>query len=379
MTARRRQRVPGVPGGAPAARAGRPVAEDGMTLVELMISSAVLLIVLSMTTVIVAMVTHQSSTQLNQGQATETAQISLSGLGQFVQGAVSPLGAYKAQQGNAADGTYPSSSAGLCWDETYPGPSTSLQSPLIADQNASGTVMVDYGGSTVKAVDPSTLSIIYAHDYDLELCSYPPGSTTPQVYEIYLDPGTCSDAAYGYCTVYVVRYTPTSSGACSSWANLYHDPTGPCASVVDQVPDVWCDAACHVDAVTQATGQTTYDSCWSYLPGSQPVPAWCTGVSPSNESSFTPPLFQYYGASGAGGLPINSAKEPMDLYCTSSGGVCSATSSTDDAPNLANAGIQSVEVDLTVLAAPGSTPPPGHKVSPGTTVSAYLPLRNLGA
>ncbi len=347
--------------------------EAGTTLVELMISSVILLVVLAMTTVIVTVVSRQSATQLNQGRATEVAQVALGGVDQFLQGAVSPLAAYQAQKGDAANGTYPSSAAGLCWDENYPGPAP--QSPLIANQNATGTATVVYAGSTAKAADPSTLSIIYAHDFDIELCSYPPNDTTPDVYEIYLDPSTCTSPTYGFCTVDVVKYTPTSTGACSSWANLYHQPTSGCATVVDRVANVWCDAGCQA-AATQATGQTTYDSCWSYLPGSQVVPPQCAGISSATESSFTPPLFQYFGASSDTGTPINSAAVPFDLYCTPDSGACDPPVSTDDTANLVDAGIQSVKVDMTVLSGPGSTVT-AHGARPGISVAAYLSLGNL--
>lgn len=357
-----------------AARAARRAApEAGFTLVELMISAVVLLVALSMTTVIVSVVSQQSTSQLNQGRATETAEVALTSIAQYLQGAVSPMAAYNAEQGNAAENNYPST--GYCWNETYPGPSTSLQSPLIVSSSFWTGNSESYNNNTVKEVDPSTLSIIYAHDYDIEFCGYPPGSTTPAVYEIYLNESTCTNSTYGYCTVDVVKYTVTTTGTCSSWANLYHQPTGSCASVVGQIPDVWCNAGCQ-SAVTQGTGQTTYESCWSYLPGNQTVPSACTGVSTSNESPFTPPLFQYFGASGDTGESINSAAEPLDLYCTNHAGACSPSASIDDTPNLVDADIQSVEIDLTVLTGAGSSVPT-HQVSPGTTVTDYLSLENL--
>lgn len=365
------------------ARSGAP--EAGTSLVELLVAMLVLGIALGITAVIVVMVSAQSGTQVNQGRAVETAEVSMSGLTQYLQGAVSPEVAYRAQ-GNAG---VPTSAADLCWDDTFDGPpAPSLpQSPLVqTDPTGGASIPPGYSSQATTPVDASTLSVIYAHDYDVELCAYPVDVTSPVVYEIYLNHQTCAAGnADGYCTVDVVRYRTTGTVGttnCAVMANWYHDPSSPCARIVDEVRNVWCDAQCRA-ATAEPTGQTVHDSCWSYLPAAEAsgssagLPADCTSATGSvvtDKAAYTPPLFSYYGTSGATGAALNNPAAPMDLFCGSPGGSC--TASVDHTQNLLGAGIAAVSIDMTVLSGSGSGATPRTR-SPGAPVTAYLRLENV--
>lgn len=363
-----------------------------MSLVELAVAMAVMLIALSMTVIIVQVVTGQAASQLVRGRATETSQVSLDGVTGYLSGAVSPFQAYDAQGGNPA-GTDPPSSAGLCWDGTDPGPTP--VSPLLG-ADPTGTVHVAAGSpypSTTDLVDPASLSIIYAHDYDLELCAYPPGNTTPEVFEIYLNTSTCTSA--DTCTVDVVRYgTP---GNPYSAAEDYHNPTAANAVVVDQVNHVWCDQACQNGT-----------SCWSYTNQMahdyQFPPPYCSGVSQVNESPFTPPLFTYIGGVSLQ-TSANAPATNLDLYCSpavsagsstcdptvassTSGPVCDAADTsppagvtTDDTSCLVNATITSIDVRMTVVGNTQSTSArsPSQAGSTRIAVNQVVRLANLAA
>ncbi|MDA8147346.1 MAG: hypothetical protein M0Z93_01025 [Actinomycetota bacterium] len=352
----------------------------------------VMVIALGMAASIVVAVTGQTTTQLASGRSTERAQVALSGLAQFVRSAVSPLRAWQAE-GNAV-GTYPTPAApspstgqAWCWNETYPGPSP--QSPLIGDQSSTNSTMAPAPyPSGDKLVDPSTLSVIYAHDYGLVLCSYPANGTVPavpQVYDIFLDASTCTSSTTGDCTVDVVRLGSTSSAysgatdypvASSTYAALQVPPTAANASIVDQVPHVWCDKACQSGT-----------SCWDYVATGMPAPAGpCSGVTKATEANYTPPLFAYLGGTTAAAV-ANNPTVPLDLVCGPSSGspaVCSpdvtSTSSTDDTVNLIAAGIQSVSIHLSILDT-GTTSSAGAQAtasSPArTTVGQQVVLSNL--
>lgn len=365
--------------------------EAGVSLVELAVAMAVMLIALSMTVVIVETVTGQASSQLVQGRATETAQVSLDGISGYLSGAVSPLQAYAAE-GDTPAGADPPASAGLCWDSIDPGPAPA--SPLLGT-DPSGTTPVPAGSpypSTTDLVDPASLSIIYAHDYDVQLCAYPPNSTTPEVFEAYLNTSTCT--AQDACTVDVVRYgTPASP---YSAAEDYHNPSAANAQVVDQIDHVWCDQACQAGT-----------SCWSYvnqIAGDyQAPPSYCSGVTASDESQFTPPLFSYVG-----GVTLQSAANMaatnLDLYCSpaaaagsatcdptvsSSGGgpVCDAADTspparvtTDDTACLVDAAISSIDVRVTVVGSTQSTSSTGgDRRGTKIAVDQLVSLQNLVA
>lgn len=383
-TAHRRRRAAASRGHAP---------EGGFTLVELMVAMAASVIALTITAEVVNAVTKDSSTQLAQGRETVTGQVALNGVAEYLQGAVTPLSAYAASDDESLETSVTSGS--WCWDNTYPGPAP--QSPLIGT-DPSGT---SYAASPYPAdtpmVPPDSLSIIYAHDYSVELCAYPPGTTTPRVYQLYMPYSTCtstgSKTSVGDCTLKVVEY-PTSYTASSD----YDTPAN--GTVVDQVHDVWCDLGCQ-EALPGYTGSSpTNGSCWSYLTtvSGESVPSACSTITTTDETSFTPPLFTYQGGSTLASTE-NLAATYLDLSCypgssscdptvpssLTSTPVCQAAASvpsgvtaTDDALCLTQAHIQSVLLRMTVLGdANQATSVSSAAVTPKTTVSETISLPNL--
>lgn len=402
--------------GASAPGAGAP-REGGFTLVELMVSMLVLTICLAITAEVVIAVTHQSTVGLAQGRATDTSQVALDGMAQFIQGAVTPQQAYQANA--ATDGYVPDSepppTMSDCWGSSFPGVTGRSATPQtqLLGQDLTGTTTVStslpaysgaYGTPGPDLVDPSTLSIVYAHDYNLELCAYPPGHSTPQVYELYMPYSSCKrttgSAPIGDCTVFVVQFTHPYLGTVD-----YAQPTASNASVVAQVDNVWCDQGC-LDALPCTVGcpsTTTNGSCWSYttvLPG-EVVPPPCAGVTTATETQYTPPLFTYLGGTSAAST-ANVAATNLDLSCQSpwtsnpawcdpaytaaASPVCQASASppayvtsTDDAVCLTRFSFGSVEVRMTVLGNAAS----GHGVAsssaPRVAVSQTISLTNLNS
>lgn len=366
--------------------------ERGASLVELLMAVVIIGVVLAMTFVIVVSVDTDAGSQLAQGRATETAQVSLDGLTQFLAGAVSPIQAYAAH-GNPA-GAEPTS--GYCWNTVDPGPDSpsSPASPLIGtDPAGTSPAPAEYPAGTTL-VDPSALSIIYAHDYDVELCAYPPNETTPEVYELYMNEATCVPTT-DLCDVDVVRF-----GTASDPYNAAQDyqpaqpAAAPNATVVGVVHHVWCDQACQAGT-----------SCWSYLPPvagrPQTVPPSCSGVSVAGEAQFTPPLFTYLG--GASGQdPTNVAATHLDMDCappassgsttcaptvvaSSTGPVCDAAAApgadvtTDDTLCLVDAAIATIGVQMVVRGNTESSAATRATASTQVVVEQRVDLPNLSA
>lgn len=381
--------------------------EAGFTLVELMVAMLVLVICLAITAEVVVAITHQSTVGLAQGQAADTSQVSLDGVAQYIEGAVTPMQAYQAQ-GNAP-GTDPPGLTSYCWGGSYPG--VSPQSQLIGT-DTTGTVTVAsgvYGSTTPTVVDPSSLSVIYAHDYDLELCAYAPGSSTPHVYELYMPYDSCKSTTgsnpVGDCTLYVAE----DVGSYSTNADYASHGQHPASmKVVDQVNNVWCDQGCLDALPCNATcpATRTSGSCWSQLAASQAlsssgftVPAPCAGITAADESSYTPPLFTYSGGTSAQST-ANVAATNLDLTCSGGSGstctpstftasgnpVCQATSSppayvtsSDDAVCLTRFSFGAIELRMTVLGDTNqaNSVTSSTAVTPKVSVSRTISLTNL--
>jgi len=386
-------------------RSGAPSAEEGWSLVELLVALAVFLVVLTMTSTIVVVVSHQSAVDLAEARTAQSADTALSGLVAPLAGAVSPEAAWVAL-GHPA-GQDPPASADLCWDDQenpsrtlpdaasatgVPDPGPQPPSPLLgADPRGTVAAPAPYQGDVV---DPASLAVVYAHDTAVELCSYPPNQTTPVVVELWLDPASCTSrapagspydpAVVGNCTLDVVRFSPYL-GPTTATPNDYApaDPlTAPDAELIDQVTHVWCDQACQ-----QGT------SCWSYLDPTtgqaQDPPSLCPDLSPSSESRFTPPLFTYLAA-GNQTAAANDAATPLDLDCgpvVGSPPACQPAisdtggqlQSSDDTVNLVDLGIQAVLVRLTLLGNADSNGPLVSAVAgrPAVALRQTVTLANL--
>ncbi|MDA8269659.1 MAG: prepilin-type N-terminal cleavage/methylation domain-containing protein [Actinomycetota bacterium] len=387
--------------------AGTATGEAGFTLIELMVAMLVLVIALAATATIVQAVDHQSATALAQGRATETGQVSLDGVTQYLMGAVTPLQAYEAQ-GHALDGSAFPAVSGYCWNGANPGPSP--QSSLIASDPAgtTGAPSPPYPSGT-KLVDPDTLSIIYAHDYAVELCAYPPGQTMPQVYEAYIPYSSCTSTgpgSIGDCTLDVVRYGD-GAGQPYSATSDYATPSN--GTLVDQIRNIWCDQGCQqalpCDPATEPAGDPcpsteTNGSCWSYLTsvGGTTLPAACSGITAADEASYTPPLFTYQGGASAA-TTANVAGTNLDLLCGGgSGSTCSPTvdtvsggtpvcqpsatlgsgvTSTDDAVCLTTTPIRVIELRMTVMGNTAGRSVSSSATLPKVTVTRTIDLPNL--
>lgn len=388
--------------------------EAGFTLVELMVAMLVMIICLAVSAEVVVAVTHQSSVGLAKGQAAGTSQVALDGIAQYIEGAVTPQQAFEA---NAATDRYVQGvTSSYCWGGATPGIAPDSQ---LVGADSTGTVTVPsgvYGSTTPTVVDPSALSVVYAHDYDLELCAYVPGTTTPAVYEMYMPYHSCTSTTgadpVGDCTLYVVRYQPFYVAgldyASYSRGNSYpNDSTF--STVVDEVHNIWCDQGC-LDALpcmpVYCPPTHTNGSCWSQLAASQalgtsayPLTGACAGITSANENQYTPPLFTYLGGPTAQSS-ANVAATNLDLNCVAASGstcvpatfsptsnpICQASAapasyvtSTDDTVCLTHFAFGAVELRMTVLgdANQASTAAPAPAVTPKMSVNRTVTLTNL--
>lgn len=390
-TAHRRRRAAG---------SGRLGPEGGFTLVELLVAMAVSIIALTITAEVVNVVTKDSATQLAVGRETVTGQVALDGVAQYLAGAVTPLEAYAEADDTSLRTTVPSgTSPQLCWNSTYPG--SAPDSPLIADNPDGTTYAAPPYPPDTPAVPPDALSVIYAHDYSVELCAYPPGSSSPRVFQLTMPFSTCTDpytvagaSSVGDCTLEVVEY-PTDYGVAD-----YNAPGN--GTVVDQVRNVWCDEGCQQALPgSSGTGSLTNGSCWSYLVllSGESAPGPCSGITTGNETSYTPPLFTYAGGTTLASTH-NQAATNLDLGCQPAGAsacdptvpssttttpVCQAATSppswvtsTDDALCLTQAHIQSIELRLTLLGDPNQAGSASIRATtPRVSVSQTVSLPNL--
>ena len=397
-----------------ARRLGARAGEAGFTVVELMVAMLVMIICLAVSAEVVVAVTHQSSVGLAKGQAAGTSQVAIDGVAQYIEDAVTPLQAFEANA--ATDGYMQGETGSYCWGGATPGVAPASQ---LVGSDATGSVTVPsgvYGSTTPTVVDPSALSIVYAHDYDLELCAYTPGTTTPAVFEMYMPYHSCTSTTgadpVGDCTLYVVRYQPfyVPSVDYASYSRGSSYPNNSIFStVVDEVHNIWCDQGC-LDALpcmpTYCPPTHTNGSCWSQLTANQalgnssyPLTGACAGVSSANESQDTPPLFTYLGSSG-GQSAANMAATNLDLNCVAASGstcvpstfsptsnpICQASTSpasyvtsTDDTVCLTHFAFGAIELRMTVLgdANQASTSAPAPAVTPKVSVSRTITLANL--
>lgn len=360
-------------------------------MVELLVASAVLMVTLAITASVVVAITRQSGADVSLGQSTESAQTALSGIAQYVRGAVAPVAAYGARgQAQATWGTDPPATSDLCWDSSANSDVQGVPSPAPYPQ--SRAIGADPGGAvpapppySANVIDPEGLAVVYAHDYALELCTYLPNSTTPVVVEAYVDPASCSRVSWT-CSVEVVKF-PSFTGPVPGNTEDYA-PSAPAnapgAVVVGQVRNVWCDAACQ--GLGEGAGGGTLSpttgswSCWSYAASGTSAPS---GDCAGGTAATTPPLFTYVGGATGG----NPTTQPYDLFCSPASGpnpnqcapTISGSSSTDDTVNLASAGFSEVEIRMTVVG-------DAQQASSGTGSSAarvavqqIVPLTNLAA
>jgi len=374
--------------------------DHGLSLVEILVAMVVFAILLTMTAVIVTSVTQQAGVNLDATRAEESATVAIEPVAEMIQNIVSPETAWVAL-GNPSDQDPPASS-GICWDDSantsvtnaangvpgVPDPGPQPPSPLLGPDPAGNIPAPSpYNG---YLVDPSTLSVIYAHDTALEACAYSPNQSTPVVMEAWLDPQSCTStapsnnsydaAAIGNCTIYLVEYNPYV-GPTSSSTNDYApaDPlVAPNAHILDTIHHVWCDQACQAGT-----------SCWSYISPvtgqAQSPPAYCPNLSLSTESQFTPPLFAYLAGQNLNSF-ANDPSIPLDMFCspvTGSPPACSPSvngaSSTDDTYYLVTSNLQDVEISFTLLGNAFENAPGGFhlKGEAALTVQREIGMLNL--
>ena len=236
--------------------------ETGMTLIEMMISSLIFAAVVSMVLVMVSTLDTTTTQSIQSSQEAEQAQTAASVLEQYLGNTVSPLVAAIGAGNPSSEASAALSTTAPCWGASQPTSGTSLASP-----------------STQTVTSPSRLAVTVAHDYDMVFCAARPGSAIPHVYEINLNPTSCTSATYGNCTLQIVDYgTSCAPGAGSPAAKC----TG---TIAASVQHVWCDAYCQGKTGTGSNPQGTSVAmaCWT-------VSGICSG--------HTPPLFEYFSSKG---------------------------------------------------------------------------------
>jgi hypothetical protein len=314
--------------------------EDGVMLIEMVVSVLLLAVAMSMTVIIVSVLTKNVANTANTGVSTDAAQTAVTTLASYVQGAVSPVGAFDAYPGTPI--------ASTCWG-------------ISNSSSYEGSSANGWPVSTEPELNQTT-GIIYAHDYDLEFCGYgadASGSSnqTPNVYEIYVSNVGCT--ANNYCPVDVVSY-----GNSSYSTNDYAAHAG---TLVASIGRVWCDKACQQLGISCAS---INDALAEGL-GTAQLPSNYATLCPPGYSG-SPPLFNYYTSTGTTGNvdPLNwvnaytnSASIPANVNVpTTSPGNCVATASPTF--NVASCGpldmyspndeqaiqyIQSIVLNMTVL------------------------------
>ncbi len=170
--------------------------EDGVMLIEAMVSIFLLAVAMSMTVIIVTVLTKNVANATNTGTSADAAQSAILSLQSYVVGAVTPTGAAEAALNPSVEST-------TCWGsnnvDTDEGNTTSDGWPSA------------YSYSQLNA----TVGIIYAHDFSMEFCGY--GSdvqgsaySQPNVYEISVNTSICTN---NYCPLQVWDLTPLSGGS----------------------------------------------------------------------------------------------------------------------------------------------------------------------
>jgi hypothetical protein len=236
-------------------------------LVEAIVSVLLLSVALSMTVIIVGVLTKNVANTTNTGVSTDAAQTAITTLASYVQGAVSPVGAFDAYPGTTI--------ANTCWG-------------ISNSSSYEGSSANGWPVSTEPQLNETT-GIIYAHDYDLEFCGYgadPSGSSnqTPNVYEIYVNTTACTSNRY--CPVNVVSYGSFLNGSTSDYA-------AHAGTIVATIGRVWCDKACQQLGVscTSINNAITEGLTAAQLPTNY------ASLCPTGYTG-SPPLFNYYTSSG---------------------------------------------------------------------------------
>lgn len=192
--------------------------EAGFTLVELLVAVVVLAVMLTMLFVSGTAVFTQEGGQVRTATSISRARLAVETISSYLRNAVDPYADATASGGTLGD-------SGPCWGTHAP--------------------EVPPGASSTAVAKPENVAIVWAHDFDLWVCSLPPGptstvgTTAPHTYRIWLDPSTCRDSGPsqpGNCTVEIDDYGTGDS--CVSTT---------CARTVWSVPHVVCDASCRND------------------------------------------------------------------------------------------------------------------------------------
>ncbi|MHB1504160.1 MAG: LamG-like jellyroll fold domain-containing protein [Acidimicrobiales bacterium] len=231
-------------------------------LVEMLVALLILGIVLTMTTMIVVSVTSETANTVRLGAATESAQVTVANIDQYIRGVVSPADA----AGEA--GISLTNSGAPCWGSSSPAPP---------------------GGATITT--PQDLAITTGYAFEMVFCGYRIGTDQASLYEITLTDCT-PGAVAGYCTLEVIDWGPhTNPNTISAYSPTLSSVTPP-AQVVAQVSNIWCNSSCQQYLV------------WQKAPSSTPP-----GLT-------MPGLFSYYNKSGGelgGPLDLTSTSSASDL------------------------------------------------------------------
>jgi hypothetical protein len=350
--------------------------EDGVMLVEAVVSIFLLAIALSMTVIIVGVLTKNVANTTNTGTSADAVQSALLTLESYVTGIASPTSGAEALLN-------PTEASSICWG-----------SSAVSTEESQSNLPDGWTGTNYNSAVNQTLGIIYARDYSMIYCGYGSdefgtNSTTPSLYEIYVNTSTGS-CVNNYCPLQVVNLGFTTSGSTVTYStSQYPDypnsqvpPAQPPVQspVVATIGRVWCDKACQLLGISCSS--------MSYANGlGLTVPSSYASLCPSGYSG-TPPLFNYYTSAGVGstsnGSLTNESMNWLNAY-TNSGSTplnvntlqsittsCPLSNPTSTTPGLASCGpldmyspadalslqdIQSILLNMTVLGAnnPSST------------------------
>jgi len=274
-------------------------------LIELIVAIGIFALMLTVIAVIVATVFTTVSTTVRQGQASASNRVNLSFVSDLLRGAVSPA--------NAAGASHKPVTTSGCWGSTSPSPP---------------------GGLPLSATQARALSVVSAHDFDVVLCAYEPNaaSGTPAVYEVGVEPETCTRAAKNglgtACTLAVINWGKdcnpgTLSGCTLRTPTVKLSTTSTCkpgylatcttpagkwpARVVFRLKGLACDSYCQgvIGSVTNGTGKVAR-SCANALGVGCP-----TTATKQMFGYFSPDVAagQYKAAgNGSTNTPLNDAK-----------------------------------------------------------------------
>ena len=302
--------------------------DSGMTLIELLVSMMVLALAMAMTLVIVHTVTTQVYGTVAGATATDAAQIANGQLDPYVRDAVTPLVAA------AANG---SSVANVCWG-----------SSTIQQLGGVPGVSYDSPSTFIASSTMEPFGVLVAHDYNMILCAYQPGTSTPHIYQINLT--SCKDQSAngsGDCTLEVVDCGTSFVPADLPLTSYVNCPGGGGQGqpqVVYSQPNVWCDNTCQSDVTSENS-----EAC----PANYPT----AGTS-------TPPLFTYE----------DTGQDSLGKAWCSGDHIFDPTTSVDGTLSL----IQHITLNFTILSNSNLLLPINEvNGSPGTQITDDILLANL--